>query len=74
LHVFTKAIDASNLSASNFAKFGTLDVMSFVGTFGLFVFLGRNRISTSSNGAFATTFVIQGFTFGELTPKKGKKR
>ncbi len=36
LHGLTKA-NASNLDASNFAKLGTLDVTSFVGTFGLFV-------------------------------------
>jgi len=38
LHGLTKAIDASNLGVSNFAKLGTLDVTSFVATFGLFVF------------------------------------
>jgi hypothetical protein len=30
----------------------------------LFVFSGRERTLTSSNGTFATTFVIQGATFG----------
>jgi hypothetical protein len=74
LHGLTKAIDASNLGASNFAKLSTLDVTSFVGTFGLFFFfLGRERISTSSNGAFATTFVTHGLIFGESIKKKGKK-
>lgn len=74
LHGLTKTIDVSNLGASNFAKFGTFDVTSFVGTFGLFVFFsGRKRASTFSNGAFATTFVARGPTFGESTQKKGKK-
>jgi len=39
----------------------------------LFVFQGRKRASTFSNGAFATTCVTQGPTFGEST-KKRKKR
>jgi len=38
-----------------------------------FFFLGRERISTSSNGAFATTFVTHGLIFGESIKKKGKK-
>ncbi len=37
LHGLTKAIDASNLDLSNFAKLGTLIATSFVGTFGLLV-------------------------------------
>jgi hypothetical protein len=60
--------------ASNSTKLGTLGVGSFVGTFGLFDFLSREKTSTSTNGAFASTFAIQGFIFGEPTQKKGRKR
>jgi hypothetical protein len=38
----------------------------------LFGFLGRKRISTLVNGAYASTFVTQGFIFGKPTNKKKK--
>jgi hypothetical protein len=52
---------------------GTLGARSFVGTFGLFDVLSREKTSTSTNGAFASTFVIQGLIFGEPTKKEKKE-
>jgi hypothetical protein len=45
---------------------------SFVGTFGLFDVLSREKTS-STNGAFAPTFATQGLIFGEPTKKTKKE-
>jgi hypothetical protein len=47
---------------------------SFVGTFGLFDVLSREKTSTSTNSAFAPTFLTQGLIFGEPTKKKKKRK
>ncbi len=50
-----------------------MGVGSFVGVFGLFDFLSREKTSTSTNGAFASTFVIHNLIFEEPTKKKKKE-
>jgi hypothetical protein len=50
-----------------------LVVRSFVGTFNLFDCLSRKKTSTSTNGAFASTFAPQGLVFGEPTKKRKKE-
>lgn len=59
-----ETIDASTLGVSSFVK---------VGTFALFGFSSRKRRSILVNGAYASTFVTQGFNFGKPTNKKNKK-
>jgi hypothetical protein len=39
----------------------------------LFDFLSREKTSTSTNGAFASTFATQSLIFGKPTKKKKKK-
>jgi hypothetical protein len=51
-----------------------LGVRSFVGTFGLFDFLSREKTSTSTNGAFASTFATKGLVFRKPTKKKKKMK
>jgi hypothetical protein len=59
-----ETIDASTLHASSFAK---------LANFALFGFSSRKRRSTLVNGAYASTFVIQGLVFGKPTNKRKKK-
>lgn len=59
-----ETIDASTLGVSSFVE---------VGTFVLFGFSSIKRKSTPVNGAYASTFVTQGFNFGKPTNKKKKK-
>jgi hypothetical protein len=48
-------------------------VTSFIGTFGSYGSLGRERESTFANGAFASTSITQVFTFGKLAKKMKKE-
>jgi hypothetical protein len=55
--------DGSTLGASSFVE---------LGTFSLFGFSSRKIRSTPVNGAYASTFVIQGLVFGKPTNKRKK--
>lgn len=59
-----ETIDALTLDTSSFAK---------LGIFVLFGFSSRKRRSTPINGAYASTFVIQGLVFGKPTNKRKKE-
>jgi hypothetical protein len=50
-----------------------LGARSYVVTFGSFGFLGKEKVSTFANGAFASTSTTQGSNSKELINKKKKK-